>query len=174
MEEYGRHLIIDLTVYDNSKACLSNREFCGKYLDLVTELCGMQAVIPTISMQFPFNNEVCGLVDKLEKEGIKSNVLSEYSGYVADKRNNDTGVSAFSIWNTSHCSLHSWTEKNYVSIDLYSCLDFKNEIVEDFTKSYFNAKEMKVINILRHHKLPQIIGNTSEFYGSNIEERLEL
>ena len=38
MEEYGRHLIIDLTVYDNSKACLSNREFCGSNIEERLEL----------------------------------------------------------------------------------------------------------------------------------------
>lgn len=171
MEEYGRHLIIDLTVNDEYKHKLADREYCGKYLDLVTELCNMQAVIPTIAMTFPFNNEVCGLVDKLEKEGIESNILSEYSNYVKDKRNNDTGVSAFSVWSTSHASVHTWVAQNYASIDLYSCLDFKNEIVQEFTRKYFNAKEIRVVNVLRHYKNTQII---EEFESDDIEERLEL
>lgn len=171
MEEYGRHLIIDLTVNYNNKHKLADREYCSRYLDLITELIGMQAVIPTIAMRFPFNNEVCGLVKKLENEGIESKVLSEYSSYIKDKEDNNTGVSAFSIWNTSHCSLHSWVEQNYVSIDLYSCLDFDTEIVQDFTSKYFNSKEMRVTNVLRHHSKPQVIEG---YKLDDIEERLEL
>ena len=157
MEEYGRHLIIDLTVTDANVEGLRDRDLCAQYLDLIVELIGMQPVFPTIAMKFPFSNETCGLVKKLEVEGIKSEVLAEYSEYVKNKDDDKTGISAFSVLTTSHASIHTWPEKNYASIDIYSCLNFDNKTVEDFTIKYFNSKEIRVKNILRHHSKHQII-----------------
>lgn len=156
-EGYGRHLIIDLTVKPESKSLLSDREYCAKFIDKVTEVCGMQAVIPTIAMQFPFSTEHCGLVKKLQAEGTTSPVIEEHTKYVEAKEKNDTGVSAFSIWNTSHSTLHSWTECNYISIDLYSCLVFDRDKVINFVKEYFDVAEMRVVDVMRHCKHPQTV-----------------
>lgn len=161
-EDFGKHLIIDITVTDNGKAIINNKDMITLYLDTMTRICGMQAVIPTIAMQFPFNSELCGLVKKLEQENVQSETLKEYSKYVKSKEDNDTGVSAFSIWNTSHMSAHSWVEENYISIDLYSCKDFDTRKVLDYTKEFFNIKEMRIVEIMRHFKKPQKIKQWEE------------
>jgi len=154
-DEFGKHLILDVVVFDEAKPLLVSREYCGQYIDMVIEMCGMQPVIPTIAMQFPFSNEHVGLVKKLVNEGVKSKTLQEHREYVKSKEKNDTGVSAFSIWNTSHCSAHSCPECNYISIDLYSCTNFDEKPVVQFTEQYFMAKENKITVIQRGVGMPQ-------------------
>jgi len=161
-DAYGKHLILDVTVNKEDRDALTNREYCGQYIDKVTEICGMQPVIPTISMRFPFSNEHCGLVKKMDAEGVKSPTLEEHKAYVKAKEDNDTGVSAISVWNTSHSSLHSWSEEDYISIDLYSCNNFDERPVIDFTKEYFKVKEMRIVQVLRHITEPQVIKQWSE------------
>lgn len=161
-DEFGKHLIIDLTITPINRDNLIDIELGTMYMDEITKICGMQQVIPTISMKFPFSGELCGLVNKLDAEGVKSETLEEYKKYVKSKEDNDTGVSSFSIWNTSHCSYHSWSEECYASIDLYSCLNFETEPVLDFTRKFFNAKEMRIVEILRHTSKPQEIKQWSE------------
>ena len=171
MEEYGRHLIIDLTVMDGDRYLLTDRECCAKYLDLVSELIDMQPIFPTQAVRLPYRNEVTGIIEKLQKEGVKSETVSEHAEYIKDKKENKTGVTAFCTLSTSHASIHTWAQKNSANIDIYSCLDFDSAKVEMFTKKFFNAKEMRVTNILRHYSKPQIVERCSQ---DNIEESLEL
>lgn len=161
-DKFGKHLILDCTVKEFFTYPISSESSIANYLDTVTRICGMQPVIPTIAMKFPFNNELCGLVQKLNDEGVESETLKEYTTYVDSKLKDDTGVSGFSIWNTSHASAHSWLEENYISIDLYSCLDFDEKPVIEFTKTFFHVVEMRIVEVKRSVTEPQQIRQWSE------------
>ena len=70
---------------------------------------------------------------------------------------NMCGITALIPLSTSHISLHTWVEFNYISIDLYSCKYFDvNEIIE-YTKKYFDASEMRIVKIERFINKPQNI-----------------
>lgn len=163
---FGKHLILDVTVNEKDKPMLTNKDYISAYIDRVTEICKMQAVIPTIAMTFPFNNELCGFTHTVDKELKKLNIhldcVDKMMEYIKAKESDDTGVSAFSIWNTSHCSLHSWDEVYYISIDLYSCADYDERPVIDFTKNYFNLKEMRIVEVKRSVTKPQVVRQWQE------------
>lgn len=151
----GRHLIIDLL--SNDYTLLNDTKYAEEYIYKVTEICDMQLVMPVISMKFPFNSELTGFVKKLIKEGTTSPVVEEYTKYVLMKETDDVGVSSFGIWNTSHTSSHSWSEYDYLSLDMYSCNDFNADPIIEFTKEYYNAKRVDVVNMLRYVGSPQKI-----------------
>lgn len=60
-----------------------------------------------------------------------------------------TGLSGFVILYESHISFHTWPEKNYVAIDVYSCRDFITKEVVKYLKEYLGTKHMKVRSIMR-------------------------
>lgn len=151
----GRHLIMDLVT--KRENLLNNTEHADNYMYEITEITKMQLVIPVISMKFPFNTELVGLIRKLEGEGTSSPIIKEYKNYVDLKENNDVGVSSIGIWNTSHCCSHSWKKDYYISIDLFSCSDYNITPVLDFTVKHYQAERVDVLNIERYIGQPQKI-----------------
>lgn len=149
----GRHLIIDLI--SNNIDLLKDIKYAEQYMYEITNMTDMQLVIPVISMSFPFNNELHGFVKKLIKEGTTSPIIKEYSEYVKEKEDNDTGISSIGVWNTSHCSSHSWTNNYYISLDLFSCKNYNSDMVVNFTKEYYDSKRMDIIDIERYIGSPQ-------------------
>lgn len=43
----------------------------------------------------------------------------------------------------SGISIHTLTETNFVSIDVYSCKEFSNDTVVNFTKNFFEPREIE-------------------------------
>ena len=44
----------------------------------------------------------------------------------------------------SGIQIHTLTPKDFISIDIYSCKKFSLELVEEFAKDYFSAKEVEM------------------------------
>lgn len=133
----GRHLIID-GVFESSQQKLndmSDRHFLSDYLEKVTNITGMTLVFPPIAMSFPFSGETNRLIEKLDQEGkcVDSEIFNEFKKHIYNRNTYGGGVSAVAVWVESHCTLHSWTEKNYISVDLFSCGDYEIEPVIDYS-----------------------------------------
>lgn len=59
------------------------------------------------------------------------------------------GLSGFTILYESHISLHTWPEKNYVAMDIYSCRNFNAKPVIKYLTDYWQTKKLKVQIIVR-------------------------
>ena len=131
----GRHLIIDGVFGADKQNDMANRDFLSNYLEEVTNITGMTLVFPPIAMSFPFAGETNRLIEKLEKEGKCNNseVFSEFKKHIYNRNTYGGGVSAIAVWVESHCTLHSWTEKNYISVDLFSCSSYDIDPVIDYS-----------------------------------------
>lgn len=124
MENYaGRHVIIDGVFKPEFTQKMSDRTYLSQYLEDVTGITGMTLVFPPIAMSFPFAGETNRLIEKLDKEGKcnDSPIFQEFKRHIHTRNTTGGGVSALAVWVESHCTLHSWTEKNYISVDLFSC-----------------------------------------------------
>lgn len=135
MTQIGRHLIIDGIFADTHADKHNDRSFLANYLEEVTAITGMTLVFPPIAMSFPFSGETNRLIEKLEAEGKcnDSAIFQEFKQHVKNRNENGGGVSAVAVWVESHCTLHSWTERNYISIDLFSCSKYDIAPVIDYT-----------------------------------------
>lgn len=158
----GRHLIID-GVYNwamGNRDNMSDRDFLSYYLEKVTEITGMTLVFPPIAMSFPFSGETNRLISKLEKEGKCNNsvVFNEFKKHIENRNNTGGGVSAIAVWVESHCTLHTWTEKDYISIDLFSCGQYDIEPVIDYTIGALDLIEASfvVVDRMMDGSLPKI------------------
>lgn len=161
MENYaGRHLIIDGVFAPNYKKALADRTHVAQYLEDVTEITGMTLVFPPMAMSFPFAGETNKLIKKLEAEGKceDSLVFQEFKKHVDERNTVGGGVSAIAVWVESHCTVHSWTEKDYVSIDLFSCSSYDYEPVIEYTKEYFGLEKAHfvVVDRMMDGSMPEI------------------
>ena len=65
--------------------------------------------------------------------------VMEYSAPKAE----DSGVSGFVIIAESHISIHTFPHRNYVNIDIFSCLPFDHPRALAYAKSLFDLAEVK-------------------------------
>lgn len=63
-----------------------------------------------------------------------------YSGLIPE----DKGVTGFVVLAESHCSIHTFQEKDYAFIDIFSCKPFDVDFTVDFLKQKFNAKKITI------------------------------
>ena len=151
-KQHGRHLIIDGIFDKDMIRTMSDRTAIGKYLEDVTEITGMTLVFPPVAMTFPFSGETNRLIEKLEKEGKCNNseIFQEFKKHINNRNTCGGGVSSIAVWVESHCSVHTWTEKLYVSIDLFSCSSYDIAPVIEYTKNFFNFQKAYFVVVDRY------------------------
>lgn len=59
------------------------------------------------------------------------------------------GVTYFAIISTSHFSIHTWPENQYVAIDIFSCRDEVADGIAQVLKDLFGAGNIQVQTIQR-------------------------
>ncbi|MFP5212676.1 MAG: adenosylmethionine decarboxylase [Acidobacteriota bacterium] len=81
-----------------------------------------------------------------------------YSGAVPE----DWGVSGFVLIAESHISIHTFPEKHYLSIDMFSCKPFDTQVAVETIKKYFKIQkyEMKVLD--RGQEFPNTIQESAQ------------
>lgn len=161
MTQIGRHLIID-GIYNKETHdhIHKDRTALAHYLEEVTRITGMTLVFPPIAMSFPFAGETNKLIAKLEAEGKceHSKVFQEFKAHIKNRNEGGSGVSAVAVWVESHCTLHSWPEENYISIDLFSCSTYEIDPVIDYTIEYLGLEKASFVVVDRKMSgdLPEI------------------
>lgn len=85
----------------------------------------------------------------------------------------DYGVSGFIIITESHISFHSFPNKSYISIDIFSCKPFDTDIALDFIKKTFDVKgKIETYNLERGLEFPRNINLTKNIVTRQREELL--
>jgi len=98
---------ITIDLWDVKKELLSNYELHFKFLKALPELIGMTPI--TQPYVFP------------------------YEGLVPE----DKGITGIAIIAESHLSIHSFEEKGWCFIDIFSCKPFECEHIIEFVKNFF-------------------------------------
>jgi len=70
----------------------------------------------------------------------------------------DWGVSGFVIIAESHISIHTFPEKGYFSIDIFSCKEFDIPAALEIIKSFFGTEDLEVQTTSRGTEFPRDIG----------------
>ncbi|MDP2641363.1 MAG: adenosylmethionine decarboxylase [Candidatus Yanofskybacteria bacterium] len=75
---------------------------------------------------------------------VNMHMLTSPYVVIADpEKKMEWGVSGFVMIQESHISCHTWPEKGYVSMDIYSCKDFDDNQLVAFLKQYWKASTVK-------------------------------
>jgi len=84
-------------------------------------------------------NVLNDLPDKIGMTKITQPYVFPYSGAVPE----DKGITGVVIIAESHISIHTFQEKGYAFIDLFSCRPFEIEVAADYLVKAFGAKKVQ-------------------------------
>jgi len=81
-------------------------------------------------------NQVVPVLDQIVDQ-LNLTVLDRSS-----KQFDPIGYTAIYLLSESHLSIHTWPERGYAAVDLFSCVPFKHIAVADILKKYFETGEV--------------------------------
>ncbi len=102
---------------------------------------------------------VTNFLDTLPAEIGMTKIMPPYVfKYDGGDKPEDWGVSGFVIIAESHISIHTFPEKGYLSIDIFSCKDFDIPAALEIIKSFFGTEDLEVQTTSRGTEFPRDIG----------------
>ena len=91
------------------------------------------------------------LPDRIGMTKITQPYVFKYQGLVPE----DKGITGFVVIAESHISIHTFQEKNYVFIDLFSCKPFDYHFAEQYLIEVFESRTPTVQMLTRGHDFPR-------------------
>ena len=100
-------------------------------------------------------NFVFNFLDELPSMIGMTKIMPPYTFSYSGLKPEDWGVSGIVLIAESHISMHTFPEKNYVSLDIFSCKDFDVEAAVDIIASKFEAKTYEKNFFMRGRHFPK-------------------
>ena len=102
---------------------------------------------------------ITNFLDTLPAEIGMTKIMPPYVfKYDGGDKPEDWGVSGFVIIAESHISIHTFPEKGYFSIDIFSCKEFDIPAALEIIKSFFGTEDLEVQTTSRGTEFPRDIG----------------
>lgn len=96
---------------------------------------------------------------EIEMIKIMPPYVFRYSGV----RPEDWGISGFVLIAESHISIHSFPEKFYLTLDIFSCKPFNGQKAVEDVKRLFNIERAEIKNFERGLEFPKTIRKVENF-----------
>jgi S-adenosylmethionine decarboxylase len=90
------------------------------------------------------------LPEKIGMTKITQPYVFRYDGRIPE----DAGITGVTIIAESHISLHTYPQKNFVFVDLFSCKPFDVENAKDYIIQFFQSKSPSVYTYERGEQFP--------------------
>ncbi len=101
---------------------------------------------------------ITNFLEELPKEIEMTKIMPPYVfKYDGGDKPEDWGISGFVIIAESHISIHTFPEKEYFSLDIFSCKDFDIERAIKIIKEYFNTDNLEIRTTNRGTEFPRDI-----------------
>lgn len=107
-------------------------------------------------------NFVFNFLDEFPSMIGMTKIMPPYTFSYSGLKPEDWGVSGIVLIAESHISVHTFPEKNYVSVDIFSCKDFDVESAVDIIASKFEAKSYEKNFFMRGRHFPKDIMRTRQ------------
>ncbi len=104
---------------------------------------------------------------EIEMTKIMPPYVFRYSGI----RPEDWGISGFVLIAESHISIHTFPEKRYLSLDIFSCKEFNGQKAIEDVKRLFSLEKIEIRNLERGLEFPKIIRKVENFMR---DERMQI
>lgn len=124
--QFGYHMTLDL--YECPLNKLNDLKLCYTILDELPTLLGMIKLTPPYVMEAESN--------------------------VTRGGKDPGGITGFVVIAESHISLHSFTYRGFISLDIYSCKKFDYKQAQDFLVKKLKPKDIEIHTINRGLKYP--------------------
>ena len=126
---------------------MKNENIFGPHLFLDLNKCNPDKLQ---DLDFIFNL-LNDLPEKISMTKITQPYVFRYSGLVPE----DKGITGFVVIAESHISIHTFQEKEYVFIDIFSCKDFDYEFAREYLIKEFESKDPKSDVTFRGENYPR-------------------
>ncbi len=97
--------------------------------------------------------------EEIKMTKIMPPYVFKYSGQVPE----DWGISGFVLIAESHISIHTFPEKLYLSLDIFSCKEFDSKAAIEHIKNLFDIKKVEIKLLDRGHEFPKVIRKVQSF-----------
>ncbi len=99
---------------------------------------------------------ITNFLDELPKEIEMTKIMPPYVfKYDGGDKPEDWGISGFVIIAESHISIHTFPEKEYFSLDIFSCKDFDIDKAIEIIKNYFKTDKLEIRTANRGTEFPR-------------------
>jgi S-adenosylmethionine decarboxylase len=126
-------LHLTIDAYQANPAALGDLDLIYKFLDRLPDIISMTKIMP------PY--------------------VFRYKGV----RPEECGISGFVLIAESHCSIHTWPEKGFFSLDIFSCLPFDPALPIGFARDNFGFQKVEKRLFNRGLEFPPNAGLVTEF-----------
>jgi S-adenosylmethionine decarboxylase len=96
--------------------------------------------------------------DKMDMTKIMPPYVFRYNGSVPE----DWGISGFVLIAESHISIHTFPDKQYLSLDMFSCKPFDTQRAVDFVKRHFEIQKCEIKVLDRGQEFPNTIQESAQ------------
>lgn len=100
-------------------------------------------------------NLIYRILDELPARIGMTKIMPPYVFKYSGVKPEDWGLSGFVLIAESHISIHTFPEKNFVSVDIFSCKAFDAGFASDYLKSAFGMAKMETNVLDRGTEFPK-------------------
>lgn len=102
------------------------------------------------------------LLDELPRMLNMKPLMPPYAFWHSSCSEEDRGITGVVVIAESHISCHTYPEKNFVFLDIFSCKPFDRRAAMDYVIEHFKSKNVEQKTIERGKHFPQTVGVTNE------------
>jgi len=95
---------------------------------------------------------------RMDMTKIMPPYVFRYNGTVPE----DWGISGFVLIAESHISIHTFPEKQYLSLDMFSCKPFDTRLAVEFVKERFQIQKYETKVLDRGQEFPNTIPESAQ------------
>ena len=133
---------------------MNKKSYFGPHLMLDLSECNQER-INDLDFIFNFLNT---LPDMIGMTKITQPYVFPYSGKIPE----DKGITGFVVIAESHLSIHTFVDKGYAFIDLFSCKPFDTDVARDLIVEAFASRKPEVYMVERGTGFPK------DIYGAQV------
>ncbi len=107
-------------------------------------------------------NHIYNFLDKYPEEMEMTKIMPPYVFRYEGLIPEDWGISGFVLIAESHISIHTFPEKLYLSVDIFSCKPFDTNKAVETLREYFSIQKMEVHVLDRGQEFPNTIRESAQ------------
>jgi S-adenosylmethionine decarboxylase len=100
-------------------------------------------------------NLIYRILDELPVRIGMTKIMPPYVFKYSGVKPEDWGLSGFVLIAESHISIHTFPEKNFVSVDIFSCKDFDAELASAYLQKAFEMEKAELRVLDRGTEFPK-------------------
>lgn len=107
-------------------------------------------------------NLIYRILDELPARIGMTKIMPPYVFKYSGVKPEDWGLSGFVLIAESHISIHTFPEKNFVSVDIFSCKAFDSEFGSAYIKEAFEMAKVEMTLIDRGTEFPKDVHGAAQ------------